>query len=634
MPMAPFSEAISEHVWRTRYQWLDEGHALEPSIEATWDRVALAVSGAEAHHRHEWRERFRAILGDFRFLPGGRILAGAGTARRVTLFNCFALGSIEDSVSGIFNALRESMVTLQAGGGLGIDFSTLRPAGVTALSSGGVASGPLSYMRVWESATSVLETGNLRRGAMMATLRCDHPDVEDFVQAKLTPGALPHFKLSVLVTDDFLRAIEQDGPWPLVFPLSDHAVPVGGELCERIWPGSNVPQRCLVHRRVPARTLWRKLLQAQHDSAEPGLLFIDRINRANNLWYCEQLSTTNPCGEVPLPPNGCCNLGSINLTRFVQQPFSKHPSIDFGALKAVAAVATRFLDNIHDVSLYPLKAQEKVAHASRRLGLGVTGLADMFAMLGLRYGSPHCIELTRAILRAVRDTAYRTSIEIAREKGPFPAYDRVRFGASPFVLDLARDIQDTIARHGLRNSPLLAVAPAGSISLLANNISSGIEPILALQGSRRVRGVDGQPVLFPVQDPAWREYRVLHGATAPQPDYFVEAAEVDADDQLAVMSVVQSYVDSAISKTLHLPEVTSVQVIELDLLRAEELGLKGCAVCRDTSRSGASAPSAHSDRRQRGGAARRNSAARREPEPQVSVSPQRAAGAGSSRGPA
>lgn len=587
MPMAPFSEAVSEHVWHTRYQWSDDGRAREPSIESTWDRVALAVSSAEAHHRHEWRERFRAILGDFRFLPGGRILAGAGTSRRVTLFNCFASGSIEDSVSGIFNALRESMVTLQAGGGLGLDFSTLRPSGATALSSGAVASGPLSYMQIWESATSVLETGNLRRGAMMATLRCDHPDVEAFVQAKLTPGALPHFNLSVLVTDDFLRASEQDGPWPLVFPLGDHAIPVGGELCERVWSGSNVPQRCLVHRRVPARALWQKLLQAQHDSAEPGVLFIDRINRANNLWYCEQLSTTNPCGEVPLPPNGCCNLGSINLTRFVQRPFSEHPSVDFGALKAVAAVATRFLDNIHDVSLYPLKAQEKVAHASRRIGLGVTGLADMFAMLGLRYGSPSSIELTRSILRAVRDTAYRSSIEIAQEKGVFPAYDKIRFGASPFVLDLPRDMQDAIAQHGLRNSHLLAVAPAGSISLLANNVSSGIEPILALEGSRRVRGADGQTVSFSVRDHAWHQYRALHGAHAPAPDYFVQASEVDADDQLALMSAAQSFVDSAISKTLHLPEATSVHAIELDMLRAEELGLKGCAVYREGSMGGA-----------------------------------------------
>jgi len=608
MQMAPFSEAISEHVWHSRYQWSDDGRALEPSIETSWDRVALAVSSAETHHRQEWRERFRAILGDFRFLPSGRILAGAGTARRSTLFNCFAQGTIEDSVSGIFGALRESMVTLQAGGGLGIDFSTLRPAGSSAVSSNGVASGPVSYMQVWESAVSVLETGNLRRGAMMATLRCDHPDVERFIESKLTPGALPHFNLSVLVTDDLLRAIEQDGPWPLVFPLGDHAVPVGGELCERIWPGSIAPQRCLVHRRMPARLLWQKLLLAQHDSAEPGVLFIDRINRANNLWYCEHLSTTNPCGEVPLPPNGCCNLGSINLTRFVQHPFSEHPSVDFGGLKAVAAVATRFLDNIHDVSLFPLKAQEKVAHASRRIGLGVTGLADMFAMLGVRYGSPSSIELTRAILRAVRDTAYRSSVEIAQEKGAFPAFDKVRYGSSPFVLDLSHELQEAVAQHGLRNSHLLAVAPAGSISLLANNVSSGIEPILALQGSRRVHGSDGQTVLFPVQDHAWRQYRALRGANAPRPDYFVEATEVDADDQLAVMAAAQSYVDSAISKTLHLPEVTSVQAIELDLLRAEELGLKGCAVYREGSMAGASVLTAGDAGELRSGPARRAAA--------------------------
>lgn len=417
MQSTPLREKISHHIWRTNYQWCEGGHMQEPSIEATWDRVALAVSGAEAHHHNEWRERFRAILSDFRFLPGGRILAGAGTSRRTTLFNCFVMGPIEDSIQGIFNALREAMVTLQAGGGVGVDFSTLRPAGSLAVSSGGVASGPVSFMNVWEEANTVLASSNLRRGAMMATLRCDHPDIESFIEAKLASGKLQHFNLSVLVTDAFMRAVKEDGPWPLVFPLGELALPVGGEVCERVWSGGQTPQLCLVHRRIPARALWDKLLAAQHASAEPGVLFIDRINSANNLWYCEQLSTSNPCGEVPLPPYGACNLGSINLTRFVQRPFAEHPRVDLGGLKAVASVATRFLDNVHDISLFPLKAQEKAAAASRRIGLGITGLADMFAMLGLRYGSQASIDLTREIMSTIRDAAYRTSIALAQEAG-------------------------------------------------------------------------------------------------------------------------------------------------------------------------------------------------------------------------
>lgn len=586
MHKAPFDAKISEHVWRTKYRWFEDGHMAEPSIEATWDRVALAVSGAEAHHHNEWRERFRAILNDFRFLPGGRILAGAGTSRRDTLFNCFVMGPIEDSIQGIFNALREAMVTLQAGGGVGVDFSTLRPAGSLAVASGGVASGPVSFMKVWEAANTALESSNLRRAAMMATLRCDHPDIESFIDAKIACGTLPHFNLSVSLTEEFMRAVEEDGPWPLVFPLGEHSIPVGGEVCERVWSGGVTPQLCLVHRRIPARALWDKLLAAEHASAEPGVLFIDRINSDNNLWYCERLSTTNPCGEIPLPAYGACNLGSINLTRFVQHPFTGHPNVDFGGLKAVASVATRFLDNVHDISLFPLKAQEKAAGASRRIGLGITGLADMFAMLGLRYGSQASIDLTREILGSIRDTAYRTSIAIAQEKGVFPEFEKIKYGASPFVLGLSHDIQDAVAQHGIRNSHLLAVAPAGSISLLANAVSSGIEPIFAFNTMRCLRRGDGQAVTFDVEDAAWHHYKALHGQQASLPAHFVQAVDVSAEDQLRMMATVQSCVDNAISKTVRLPQSANAQEIGLVLRRAWEFGLKGCAVYREGGSGG------------------------------------------------
>lgn len=586
MQKPPFSTLISEHVWRNKYRWSEGGHMQEPSIEATWDRVALAVSGAEAHHHNEWRERFRTILSDFRFLPGGRILASAGTSRRASLFNCFVMGPIEDSLHGIFNALREVMVTLQAGGGVGVDFSTLRPAGSLAVASGSVSSGPVSFMSVWEAATAVLESGNQRRGAMMATLRCDHPSIESFIEAKVAGGALPHFNLSVLVTDEFMRAVEEDGPWPLVFPLGEHPVPEGAEVCQREWPGAATPQPCLVHRRVAARALWAKLQRAEHTSAEPGVLFIDRINRANNLWYCERLSATNPCGEVPLPAYGACNLGSINLTRFVQHPFAKHPRVNFADLRAVASVATRFLDNVHDISLFPLKAQEKVAGASRRIGLGVTGLANMFAMLGLRYGSQGSIDLTREIMSAIRDAAYRTSIELAKEKGAFPEFDKTRYGASPFVLDLSHELQDAIAQQGIRNSHLLAVAPTGSISLLANNISSGIEPVFAFKAMRHLRGGDGDVATFEVEDAAWHDYKALVGPQVAMPAYFVQAVDISADDQLRVMTAVQSCVDNAISNTVRLPPSANAQELGVVLRRAWELGLKSCSVYHEGSRDG------------------------------------------------
>lgn len=571
----------------------------EPSIASTWDRVALAVSAPEEHHRNEWRERFRSILSDFRFLPGGRILANAGTARHATLFNCFAMGTMEDSLPGIFNSLREALITQQAGGGIGIDFSTVRPSGASAVASGRVASGPISFMQVWDAATSALESGNLRRGAMMATLRCDHPDIEAFIDAKISGGAFAHFTMSVAVTDDLVCAVKEDAPWPLVFPLGQHPIPVDGEVCERIWSGAMPPQLCLVHRRIPARALWEKLQAAMHASAEPSVLFIDRINRANNLWYGERVTTTNPCGELPLPPYGACNLGSINLSRFVLHPFDDHAKVDFLGLEAVAGIATRFLDNVHDISSFPLKAQEHAAHASRRIGLGVTGLADMFAMLGLRYGEPASIQLATQVMGTIRDMAYRTSVELAQEKGAFPGFDRVRFGGSHFVLDLAHGLQDAIAQHGIRNSHLLAVAPTGSISLLANNVSSGIDPIFAFHALRRLAGDDGQSVTFEVSNAALRHYQQLYGKHAPIPPHFVQAQDVGADAQLRMVAAVQSCVDSAVSKTIVLPQRANAREIEQVLSQAWELGLKGCTVYREGCAAGASVIAAQqAERRQ------------------------------------
>jgi ribonucleoside-diphosphate reductase alpha chain len=575
MPNRPTLLPFSDHIWRTHYQWREAGHLPEPNLEASWDRVALAVSAAETHHRDTWRERFRALLGDFRFLPGGRILAGAGTPRRTTLFNAFVAGTVDDSLPGIFSNLSETMLTLQAGGGIGLDFSTLRPAGSAALASGGVASGPASFMTLWDTAHRVLGSGNLRRGRMFATLRCDHPDIEAFIGPQGAAGRLPHFKRSVALTDDFMRAVAEDGPWALVFPLGQHAVPTGAELCTRIWPNNPLPQRCLVHRRLPARALLGQLLDAQLAHGQPGVLFIDRINHANNLGYCEQLATTSAGGAVPLPPHGACVLGSINLPRLVSNPFGDHAKLDFGGLRALTAVATRFLDDVHEVSLFPLKAQEKAAHAGRRIGLGVTGLADMLAMLGLRYGSAHSLTLTREIMTAVRDTAYLTSMELAQEKGTFPLYDATRFAASPTVLDLPRALQDKLAQHGLRNSHLLNVAPTHTISLLANNVSHGVAPVSALTSTRWLPGADGQAVSFEVDNAAWRLYQTLKGPHAVRPDYFVEAATVSLDEQLRMMAAVQSCVDGGLSPDLRLSPGDDVYTLEMALLQAWESGLKG-----------------------------------------------------------
>lgn len=580
MQKTPIYEKISAHLWHTRYQYADNGHLLEPSIEATWDRVALALSRVEAHHCDTWRERFRTLLDDFRFLPSGAILANAGTQRRAMLCEGVMAGPLEDSLQGIFNAQREAMLTLQAGGEPGVDFTPLRPAGAQARASGATASGPVSFMALWDAGAEVLGRGSPRPCRMQATLRCDHPDIEAFINAKVAPGRWPHMALSVAIPDAFMQAVAQDGPWPLVFPLGNNPVPPGGEVCERDWPGLSGPQLCLVHRRLPARVLWDQLIEAGHARSEPGLLFIDRINQDDNLWYMAPIAGSAPGGELPLPPHGSIALGALNLTRFVTHPFSTHPQVDFAGLKAAAHVATRFLDNTYDLALFPVKAQEKMAHAQRRLGLGVTGFADMLAMLGLRYGSQASVDLCDHLLRAVRDAACESSLALAQEKGKFPAFDPIKFGASPHILALPRERQDAIAQHGLRNSHLLSVTPLEACSVLANCVSPGLAPVRAFQTTRQTLGAEGQSVTFEVQDAAWHAYKLMHGPQASCPAYFVEACDVSADEQLRMMAQAQTILDGALPGTVYLPRQASLAEAELVLLQAWELGLKGCRICR------------------------------------------------------
>lgn len=537
MDTTPFKATPPAQGWRPHDQWPEGVYRQEPSIEATWDRVALAVSAVETLHHDEWRERFRAILGGFHFVPGRQVLAHAGTSHRAILLDYFAMGLVDDSVSGVFSALREAMLTCQAGGEAGVDFSTLRPAGARVGTQDGIAAGPVPFMAVWRAAAAVLAANPVHLGRLEFTLRCDHPDVESFLAASVNQGEALHCRRTVLLSEAFMRAVEDDGAWSLVFPLGGHPIPDGGEVCMRIWPGASTPQPCLVHRRLPARKVWDQLLAAVHETGEPGVLFIDRINLASNLWYCEQVYASSGGGGVPLPPYGACNLGMLNLPRFVQHPLSDHARFNFGGLKEAVSIAMRFLDNVHDLSLFPLKAQEKADWASRRVGLGVTGLADMLHMLGLTYGSQGSFELTRAIMRAVRDTAYRTSMTTAQEKGAFPEFDKIKFGASPFVLNLSHDLQDSIAQHGMRNSHLLLVTPAESLNVLASKVSSGIAPLASSQ-----------------------------------------TPEISVDAQLQMMEVVQLYVDSTVSMRVQLPPQANPRDIGQVFQRAWALGLKSCSV--------------------------------------------------------
>lgn len=567
---------LAETLWREKYRAPGE-----QGIEDSWHRVAQALAAGERDKaRARWAARFFDLLADYRFLPGGRILANAGRPGSQTLFSCFVMDRIDDSMAGIFRVLGESALTMQQGGGIGVDFSTLRPAGAPASRTGGRASGPVSFMQVWESMCATLLETSARRGAMMATLRCDHPDIEAFIEAKRRPGILSHFNLSVLVTDAFMRAVEAGEGWPLVFPDPQHGRWPDRPHVERNWPGYTQPVACAVLGEIPASRLWQHLLQASHESAEPGVLFIDRINAENNLAAIEQISATNPCGEVPLPPNGACCLGSFNLTRFVGAPFTDSARLDLEAMAAQVPVAVRLLDTVIDLSPYPLPAQQAYAQATRRLGLGITGLADALIMLNIPYDAPAARQLAGRVMQTLRDAAYQASAALAREKGPFARCAEARLPERPFVQRLPGELRAAIARHGLRNSHLLAIAPAGSISLLAGNISSGIEPVYAVDAERRVRDHRGHPVSWHVTDAAVLAWREQTGNDSGRPPACVTAAEIVPDAHIAMQACLQEFVDNAISKTVNVPTDIDFDTYGAIYVSAYRAGVKGCTTYR------------------------------------------------------
>jgi ribonucleoside-diphosphate reductase alpha chain len=507
----------------------------------------------------------------------------------VTLFNCFVMGPVADDMAGIFEALKEGALTMQQGGGVGYDFSTLRPAGLRGHRVGGIASGPVSFMRVWDSMCATVLSSSARRGAMMGTLRCDHPDIERFIDAKRDAKELRNFNLSVLVTDAFMDALAADALWPLVFPADGLAAEDLERFSGRVdapWPGREGAVPCAVIREVPARVLWARLMRATYDTAEPGVLFIDRIQAENNLAYRERIAATNPCGEIPLPHYGACNLGSLNLTAFVGDAYGDSPRLDLPALAAAAQTATRLLDNVIDLSRFPLPAQEEQAMGSRRIGLGVTGLADALILLGLRYDRPAGRELAATAVRTLCHAAYRASVGLAEEKGAFPFFDADAYLAAPFVRRLPEDIRAGIRRSGIRNSHLTAIAPAGSISLLADNVSSGIEPVFAPRQRRRVRLPGDGEETYGAEDPALALWR-SRGGQPGEPPAFVDAYGIGAEQHLAMQAAVQPYVDSAVSKTINVPESMDFAGFERLYRSAYDLGLKGCTIFRPNRVTGA-----------------------------------------------
>jgi len=556
-----FGTAIARQVWDMKYRLkAQDGTPADLTVEDSWRRVARALAEPEREARL-WEDRFYHAMEGFRFLPAGRILAGAGTGRSVTLFNCFVMGTVPDDMGGIFAGLREAAMTMQQGGGIGYDFSTLRPKGAPVKGVGADASGPVSFMDVWDAMCRTIMSAGSRRGAMMATLRCDHPDIEAFIDAKREPGRLRNFNLSVLVTDPFMAAVGADASWPLVFD------------------GRTI-------RTVRARDLWDRIMRATYDYAEPGVIFIDRINAANNLAYCETIAATNPCGEQPLPPYGACLLGSINLAALVTEPFSPAAALDMDALAALVPVAVRMLDNVTDVSNFPLPEQAAEARAKRRIGLGVTGLADALAMCRVRYGSAEAVALTGRWLGALRRHAYLASVALAAEKGPFPLFQRDAYLAGETVATLDADVRAAIARDGIRNALVTSIAPTGTISLLADNVSSGIEPIFARSYTRQVLQPDGTRRSETVSDHAWRRHQAMHGAKAPVPDWFVDVAGLSPRDHLVMQAEAQRHVDSSISKTINVPEDLPFEAF-CDVYReAYAMGCKGCTTYRPNAVTG------------------------------------------------
>lgn len=557
-----FDVSIAREIWAAKYRFNGKGDLpADADFEATAARVAAAAAANETEvERPVWQARFEDIVAKMQFIPAGRILAGAGTERAVTLFNCFVMGTIPDSLDGIFDHLKQAALTMQQGGGVGMDFSTIRPKGAEVKGVGSDASGPLSFMDCWDSMCRTVHSAGARRGAMMGCLRIDHPDIADFIDAKRDGARFRNFNLSVLVTDAFMDALDSDAEWPLVF---------GGH----------------TYRTVQAKELWQRLMQATYDVAEPGVIFVDRVNAQNNLAYCETISASNPCGEQMLPPYGACLLGSINLAALVDNPFEEGAEIDEVALADITATSIRFLDNIIDISRYPLAEQEAEAKAKRRIGLGITGLADALLFCGKAYGSDAAIELTERWLTAIRNAAYRASAMLAEEKGAFPLYDAVML-EQPNLKALDPDLRALIGRHGLRNGCLTSIAPTGTTSLLAGNVSSGVEPVFAYSYQRRILNPDGSSRHETVEDYALRAWRQVKGDAIPPESLFVSAQSLDPIAHVRMQAAAQALIDSSISKTVNVPEDIGFDDFSGVYLEGYRRGCKGLTTYRPNSVTG------------------------------------------------
>jgi len=575
LPVQP----ITEDVLREKY--CKDGELTQDDV---FQRVARALASVEAEPQREaWRERFLANL-RAGAIGAGRIMSAAGTDLQATLINCFVQpvgdciqGQDDEGYPGIYEALREAAETMRRGGGVGYDFSRIRPKGAEVKATQSMASGPCSYINVFDQSCSTVESAGARRGAQMGVLRIDHPDVLEFITAKRTPGRWNNFNVSVGVTDGFMQALENNQPWDLV-----HKARPGAPLIDK-----GARQRAdgqWVYQSLPARELWDTVMRSTYDFAEPGILFLDLIQKDNNLRYCESIEATNPCGEEPLPPYGCCDLGPVILTRFVRNPFGVGgpAAFDFEAFEQAVTTQVRALDNVLDVTFWPLPQQREESAAKRRIGVGFTGMGNALAMLGVRYDREEGRAMAARIAECMRDTAYAASVALAQEKGAFPKLVVDDYlAAGTFASRLPAALQQQIRQHGIRNSHLLSIAPTGTVSLaFADNASNGIEPPFSWTYKRRKREADGSHSEYQVEDHAWRLWHALAGPDAAPPPSFVSALEMPASAHLAMMEAVQPFVDTAISKTVNVPADYPYEDFK-DLYRqAWRAGLKGLATYR------------------------------------------------------
>ncbi len=593
-------QEIETIVWNDKYR--NEG---EKTIQDTHGRVCKGVYKNDMDGPH-FTEALEAMK-NLEWCPAGRIHAGAGTDKKVTLINCYVSPTIEDSMvtesdepntMGIMQSLEVASLTQQMGGGIGMDFSTLRPRGALVRQRLVASSGPVTFMDMWNAMCGTVMAAGNRRGAMMATLACDHPDVLEFIKAKHTPDRLTNFNVSVLVSDKFMRAVKEDKEWLLGFnkPRLDgqHVGEVTSE-DGKIW---------YIYHKLPARELWEKMTRSTYDYAEPGVIFIDRINEQNNLWCCEEIHATNPCGEQPLPPNGACNLGAINLAVMVEDPFTKDARPKTSRIGEVAEIAMRFLDNVLDVTYYPTPEQQLESVNKRRTGLGITGLGNMLQQLGIRYGSEKAVQTTRLVMEEIRDRAYLASINLAKERGPFTLFNWDEYMQGKFIQTLPIGIQNGIRLHGIRNGVLLTIAPTGTTSIYYGNVSSGLEPTFAWSYRRKMRQADGSFKEFEqVEDYGYRLYKEVHGlnhiddeenifkksplfSTTEKgnikeiPDYMVTTHDLTVRDHLVMQAVCQEYVDASISKTINCPKEITFEDFKNVYNAAYDMNLKGCTTYR------------------------------------------------------